>query len=63
MSYTLTLTSFGEKWRFKTGRCLDMDIRQTFEDLLSFRNIIHWDEMDLENFLAAKGRLVSERIT
>jgi hypothetical protein len=52
----------GEKWRFKTDRRLDMNIRQTFADLLSLRNIFHWDEMDLENFLAAKGRLVFERI-
>jgi hypothetical protein len=62
MSYAYILTSFGEKWRFKTAHCLDMNTRQTFEDLLSFRNEIHWDEMDLENFLPTKGRLVFERI-
>jgi hypothetical protein len=39
-----------------------MHIRQVFEDLLSIRNINHWDEMDLKNFLAVKGRLVSECI-
>jgi hypothetical protein len=63
MSHTYTLISFGEKWRFKTDHCLDMDTRQVFEDLLSFRDCMHWDEMDLENFLAVKGRLVSECIT
>jgi hypothetical protein len=60
MSHTFTLISFGEKRHFKTDHCLDMHIRQVFEDLLSFRNVNHWDEMDLENFLAVKGRLVSE---
>jgi hypothetical protein len=62
MPHTFTLISFGEKRRFKTGHCLDTHIRQVFEDLLSFRNANHWDEMDLENFLAAKGRLVFECI-
>jgi hypothetical protein len=41
----------------------DIDIMHTFVDLLSLRNRNHWDEMDLENFLAAKGRFVSECIT
>jgi cell division GTPase FtsZ len=52
----------GEKRRFKTAHCLDMNIRQAFADLLSRRNRTHWDEMDLKEFLAAKGRLVFERI-
>jgi hypothetical protein len=63
MSHALTLISLGEKRHFKTDFCLDMDVRQIFEDLLSFRNINHWDEMDLENFLATEGRIVSEYIT
>jgi hypothetical protein len=62
MSHTLTLTSFGEKWHFKTAHHIDMNIGQVFEDLLSFRNFFHWDEMDLENFLAVKGRIVFECI-
>jgi hypothetical protein len=62
MSHTFTLTSFGEKWHFKTDHCPGMHIRQVFEDLLSFRNLFHWDEVDLENFLAVKGRLASECI-
>jgi hypothetical protein len=60
VSHALTIISFGEKWHIKTDHCLDMHIRQVFEDLLSFRNVNHWDEMDLEKFLAVKGRLVSE---
>jgi hypothetical protein len=63
MAHTFTLTSFGEKRHFKTEHYLDMDVRQVFEDLLSFRNINHWDEMDLEYFLATEGRIVFECIT
>ncbi|MDR2782526.1 MAG: hypothetical protein LBB48_01550 [Treponema sp.] len=63
MAHTFTLTSFGEKWHFKTDHYLDMDVRRVFEDLLSIRNTIRWDEMDTENFLATEGRLVSECIT
>jgi hypothetical protein len=40
----------------------DINIIHTFADLLSPCNRNHWDEMDLENFLAAKGRFVSERV-
>jgi hypothetical protein len=63
MPHTFTLTSLGEKWHFKTNHCLDKGVRQVFEDLLSSRNINHWDEMDIKYFLATEGRLVSECIT
>jgi hypothetical protein len=62
MSHAFTLICFGEKRHFKTDHCLDMHVRQVFEDLLSFRNVNHWDEVDLEKFLTVKGRLVSECI-
>jgi hypothetical protein len=60
--YTLTLISFGEKTHIKTAHHIDIDTRQVFEDILSFRKFNYRDEMDLENFLAVKGRLVSECI-
>jgi hypothetical protein len=62
MSHAFTIICFGEEWHFKTDHCPGMHIRQVFEDLLSFRNLFHWDEVDLENFLAVKGRLTSECI-
>jgi hypothetical protein len=62
MLHTMTLISFGEEWHIKTAHHIDMDTKRVFEDILSFRNFHHWDEMDLENFLVTKGRLVSECI-
>jgi hypothetical protein len=41
---------------------IDSRCRKVFEDLISCRNRIHWDPIDLENFLLTPGKLVSKRI-
>lgn len=62
MLHEFTILVDGEEYRFETPHTIDAQCRQVFEDMVSHRSITHCDPVDLENFLATKGNLVSECI-
>jgi hypothetical protein len=60
----MTLKSGNEVYDIATlDRTIDSRCRRVFEDLISRRNLTHWDPQDIENFLLTPGKLVFKRIT
>ncbi|GHT94368.1 hypothetical protein FACS1894141_0900 [Spirochaetia bacterium] len=61
---TLTLKDETDTYEVATiDHAIDSRCRRVFNDLISLRNELHWDPMNIENFLLNPGKLVSRRIT